>query len=131
MATQTGLFLASMVVVKKLILDPYLEVRQKREKATLGNEKDAQSILEQNQRSQKLIDDKTAQMVRDIGDHAQKVRKTSGETRQQLIAEAEEKAKAWLNESREQLHRDLEGEKARVAETIQGVSKAIFEQAIR
>ena len=48
LAVQTGVFMANIFVIKKLWLDPYMKVYEKRKASTTGSQSDAEKIGKEN-----------------------------------------------------------------------------------
>ena len=67
---QLGLFLANLFVIKKLILQPYLALRARREAMTTGNAGEAQKLAHEASEKAKQIDDKLTNTRADITMHA-------------------------------------------------------------
>jgi F0F1-type ATP synthase membrane subunit b/b' len=94
MTIQAGLFLATVAVVKKNILDPYLNLKSKREELTVTSQaksKDIEAqVLEMEKSLKESLDSARSQARAEVEKIKTKVLSKAGEIQQKAQAQAEQ-----------------------------------------
>ena len=127
---QLGLFLANLFVIKKLILQPYLELRTKREAMTKGNAGVAQKLTQEAAQKAKQIDDQLIAMRTDIATHATKLKNDTTAKARETIRNAEQEAKKFITENERVISEQVRAEETKLPELVNSTAKTLFEQAI-
>jgi F0F1-type ATP synthase membrane subunit b/b' len=131
LAVQAGVFLANVVVVKKLMLEPYLAVRDRREKLTQGNRDEASSIVT---RCEALVTDINQRLVT-TAQTAQKakesIRNAALEKRNATLAAAEAEARATIEKMAAEVKQTLAAERAKVPQVVQQLTQQVFQLAVQ
>ena len=131
MAVQAGLFVANFVAVKKLLLDPYLKVYDKRQNLTVGNQNEAAELLQKNESAMKEI----KQTLLNASEEATKLRNTltseANATKANLIKSAETDAKASVYSVRKQIQDSMKEELAKVPSLVDDLTDVIVKQVLQ
>lgn len=127
---QTGIFVANLYVVKKFMLEPYLKVKEKRDRITVGSHQHASSLNQENEKKfasihQKLRDasDVIKEKTAAIGAEAQ--RKRDG-----LLSSAEAEAKAFLSKAQKEVANELAQEREKIPTIVRQLSNNLFEKTV-
>jgi F0F1-type ATP synthase membrane subunit b/b' len=130
LAVQAVVFLAGLVVVKKLFVEPYLSVRDKREKLTVGSKDEAQKLLQD-------ADRVAADVAARIGQAVEEAKKARGVTRDAALAQrqttlsaAEADGKKLVAEVEKQVQQDLAQEKAKVPAIVKSLTDEVYKLAL-
>lgn len=131
LAVQAGVFLANVVVIKKLMLEPYLAVRDRREKLTQGNRDEAGAIVT---RCEALATDINQRLVT-TAQAAQKakesIRNAALEKRNALLAAAEAESRATIEKMAAEVKQTLAAERAKVPQVVQQLTQQVFQLAVQ
>ena len=131
MVVQAGLFIANFVAIKKLLLEPYLKVYDKRQSLTVGNKSEADQLIQKNENAMLEI----KQRILEANEQASQIRTelTQAAHRQktQLIADAETTAKKTVEGVRSQISQSLEQEMAKVPALVDEITAMIVNQVIK
>jgi len=126
MAAQAGIFLTSMFVIKKLMLDPYLTVRAKRESLTTGSQADAKQALAESDR----IATDLALRIRTTAESAKSekevVRQAALVKRQAIVENAEKEASKTVADAASRIAKDLADERAKVPAIVKSITDQIY-----
>lgn len=131
LAVQVGVFLANVVVIKKLMLEPYLAVRDRREKLTQGNRDEASAIVT---RCESLATDINQRLVA-TAQTAQKakesIRNEALEKRNAILAAAEAESHATIEKMAAEVKQTLAAERAKVPQVVQQLTQQVFQLAVQ
>jgi F0F1-type ATP synthase membrane subunit b/b' len=122
-AIQAGIFLTNMFVVKKLMLEPYLRVRDARMKKTGGSQDDAQSLRSKALELDGQIASKMKEAHRQASEVREKIKSEAITKRNLLIAEAEKSAKEEQSKLLKDIQANLTEERTKLAATVDELSK--------
>lgn len=125
-AVQAGIFFTSLFVVKKLFLDPYTRLRERRLNATVGGKDAALNILKQNETDRQTINAQIASAIDRSRQVLADAKQKATDERQRLVSAAERDAKETLETIHRQLKDELSGERAKVPSTVKDLSGALF-----
>ncbi|MBC7661788.1 MAG: hypothetical protein H7249_19000 [Chitinophagaceae bacterium] len=130
MAIEAGVFLVNFVVVKKLLLDPYLAVSAKRKQFTEGNQNQAEHLeIENIKAAQKiqsqlsLVNDES-RALRDEAVQDAKVKRDS------LVHAASVEATRTIEDMRQELSRELAGERARIPALVEQLTREFVQKVV-
>lgn len=131
LATQLGVFLGAVVCVKKLMLEPYLKVKEKRDRLTIGNQSDADALLEKNEQIKKQIDEKIQgayEMARVI--KAESLKKAEDES-SRIISVAENEVSSLAIELEKEITASLKEESQKIPQTVESLSAELYAKVVR
>ena len=128
LGAQAAIFLTNMFVVKKLILEPYLSVRLRRENATGGNQAVATKLSDE----AKALEVKITERMRDAHKEAavkrEQIKADAGTTRTAILKEAENFCKGEQQKIEKEIAANLTEERSKKDETIKSLAQAFFAQ---
>ena len=131
MAVQAGLFVANFVVVKKLLLDPYLKVYDKRQTLTVGNKHEAAELVQKNEDALAEIKKK----LKGANDEAVSLRNaltSEAKTKKaELIGAAEKKAKESIDDVRTKIQASMKAEMAKIPTMVDELTDVIVKQVLQ
>lgn len=130
MAVQAGVFIAGAVIIKKLMVEPYLKVRDRREKLTVGNQGEAASILERCEEIASDINQKITVANRLAHKHKDTMQKQATAKRDEIIAAAEAEARQVLDAMTADIQEAIAKEKAKVPQVVQQLTDELFQLAV-
>lgn len=130
LVVQTGVFLANLVIVKKLILEPYLALKDKRESLTSGQASDAQKILADCETMTQKITTTIQSAVSESSKAAQSILADAQKKKDAILKVAEEKAKATFESAKSEIAESLAQEKGKVPEAVRKLADEIYQAAI-
>ena len=96
MAVQAGVFIAGAVIIKKLMIEPYLSVRDRREKLTVGNRDEAAMILNRCEIIAADVNKRLIQAAQTAHKAKEATRNSALERRNAIISAAEDESKATI-----------------------------------
>lgn len=130
MAVQAGLFIANFVAVKKLLLDPYLKVYDKRQNLTVGNKSEAAELVQKNEST---MDDIKQQLL-DASELATNMRNTmtsdANAKKAELVSKAESEAKSTVESVRAQIKESMQAEMSKVPGLVDELTNVIVKQVL-
>jgi len=129
-ALQFGIFMASVYSVKKLILQPYLSMREQRQTATSGQKGDADDLLAQNKSLAEELEKKWSASTTAIRDEIAKIRKEAQEKKSVLVAAAEAEARQTIKEMQTSLRQNLEQERQKLPEIVSKIAGEWYAETI-
>lgn len=107
---QFVLFLLLFILIKPVLLDPFLKVIQEREKRTDGAKKDAREM-----------DEKAGEIIRRYEGDLEKVRKVANEERERLRTDAQKLEAKILGEARSEATKTSEEGKAKIQKEAESI----------
>jgi F0F1-type ATP synthase membrane subunit b/b' len=128
LAAQATIFLANMFVVKKLILEPYLSVRAKREASTGGSQDNAAKLVVEANALEEKITERMRVAHKEAATAREKVKNESLKKRSEILSAAEASAKAEQQRLEKEIAQNLEQERSKKDESIKSLSETFFAQ---
>lgn len=125
---QAVIFLANMFVVKKLMLEPYLAVRSRRDAKTGGSQDVAQKLQSEAQELEARITERMRAAHKEAAAVRDGIKKEAMEKRSAILAKAESESKTEQAKIEEAISLNLKEERSRQEETIRSVSDQLFAQ---
>lgn len=104
-AAQMGIFIGAVVVVKKLMVEPYLRVKNKRDGLTVGSTDHAKTLVAENE---KISADIQGQL-QDAFQYAKKVKETALDSAEAKSREILASAKTHIEAESTKLEQELKG----------------------
>lgn len=127
---EAGIFLTNLVVIKKLILDPYVQLKDKRDAATTGSKDDAVKIVAECETVTNQITEKLSAAAQNAKSMRETIRTEAVKTRDSLLESAEKEAKSTVEKVREEVAKNLSEERGRVSEIVSGLSQEVYKAAL-
>lgn len=128
LGVQSAIFLANLFVVKKLILEPYLSVRNKREASTGGSHEEAEKLQAEALALEAKITDKMRAAHKDAAITREKIKNQALHRRSELLAKAETEAKTQQSKVENEIAENLRLERAKKELTIRQIANDFFTQ---
>lgn len=128
LGAQAAIFLANMIVVKKLILEPYLSVRSRREASTGGSQDEAQSLLKEAEALGEKITQRMRAAHKDAAALRDKIKGEAMTKRAAILADADAAAKKEQAKIMSEIESNLREERLRKDSTIKEVADGFFAQ---
>ncbi len=129
-AAQAGIFLANFVVVKKLILNPYLKVRDLRDKLTLGNREEAAATLGKCDSIAKQIEEKLVASSSDAKKLRDDIRTKATAESSDFLAAAEKDARSVIDAVQKDVAAEVTSEKAKIPDVVKRLTDEVFTLAV-
>lgn len=107
---QFAVFLILFIVIKPVLLDPFLKVVEEREKRTDGAKKEAREM-----------DEKAGDIIKRYEGELEKVRKVANEERERLRAEAQKLEAQILGEAREEATKVTDEGKGKIQKEAESI----------
>jgi F0F1-type ATP synthase membrane subunit b/b' len=117
-------------VVKKLLLEPYLKVREQRLKATFGNQAAAEQLERENTRSTESIRNRIAQASLDARNFRDSTLVTAKQKRDDLLTKASKEASDVVSAMRGDLAKELAEQRKAVPAIVQQLSRQFVDRLI-
>lgn len=130
MAATAGVFIANLIAVKKLFLEPYLKVRDQRIKATFGNQAAAEQLEVENTRATDKIRDRIAQASLEARNFRDSSLATAKQKRDELLAAASKEATDVVTAMRGDLVKELAEQRQAVPAIVQQLSRQFVDRLI-
>lgn len=130
MAVQAGVFLAGAAIIKKLMVEPYLKVRDRREKLTIGNQGEAAAILERCEQIASDINKKITAANRLAHEDKDAIEKQAMAKRNEIVAAAESEARKILDAMAADIQDEIAKEKAKVPEVVKQLTEQVYQIAV-
>lgn len=127
---QTGLFLANVFVVKKLMLDPYLKVKAKRDALTVGGKADASTLMLQNEKNMGYIKQRVDEAFNLARQQSEKLSAEANKKRDDILVHAEKDAKAFLAQAQQEISAELLREKAKIPAIVKDLTENLYQKTI-
>jgi F0F1-type ATP synthase membrane subunit b/b' len=127
-ATQATIFLANMFVIKKLILNPYLKVRARREASTGGSQLDAQKMAQSALALEAKITERVRSAHKDAAVSREKIKSEALAKRAAKLTSAEATTKKSQLDVQTMIAANLLEEKTNKETTIKAIADSFFTQ---
>lgn len=131
LAVQTGIFLVAIVIIKKLMLDPYVQLREKRLNLTTGSQADAKQALAKAKTLSETITSQINDAAQQGRDAKEAVRETAIEKRNSIVAAADTEAKATIASVIARIQAEIEEEKSKIPATVAALTNEVYSIALR
>lgn len=128
---QAGIFLANLVVVKKLMIDPYLRLKDKRLAMTTGGQEEAEKTLQECR--QKSLDlERQVSEARTAAKVTRQEKKSEADADyQKTLAEAKKEASEYLDKLRGELSENLKGEREKIPGLVRQLTDEVYLASLR
>lgn len=130
LAVQAVIFLANVVVVKKLFVEPYLQVKDRRDKITVGSKDDAARFLAEAEQISQRLNERLQSAFDAAKAEREKIRNAAIAKRDALLAAAEAEAKTHVEAMERQISDALNREKSKVPGVVQTLTDEVYRIAL-
>lgn len=131
LVVQAGVFLSAMVVVKKLYVDPFLKLKDKRDAATTGNQDLASELLAKNEADKVTVKERISEASSEALQLISSAKKAATEERDAIVAKASAEAKERIQALSKEIAERLSEERARIPEVVAKLSATVYDRAIQ
>ena len=128
LGAQAAIFLANMFVVKKLILEPYLSVRSRREASTGGSQDEAQKLATEAEALEMKITERMRATHKEAASVREAIKSDALSKRAMILSHSEVEAKKDQAKIESAVEANLKEERARQDETINRIADSFFAQ---
>ena len=129
-ATQAGVFLASLHFIRTLMVKPYLEVKAKRDQLTVGSQSDAEAIVKSNKEGLSELEKKLSNAVSEARLEATEMRKKAFAECDAIIENAEKKARDYVAAAKTELDKEVAVELEKVPALVNQLSEVIYKKTL-
>jgi F0F1-type ATP synthase membrane subunit b/b' len=131
LGVQAVIFLTNMFIVKKLMLEPYLSIRSRRDAQTGGSQDAAQKLQSEAEALEAKITDRMRTAHKEATVVREGIKKEALDKRAAILAKAESEAKAEQARIESALATNLKEERARQDQSIKTIADQFFAQVIQ
>lgn len=131
MLTQAGIFTATLFVVKRTMLDPFLKVKKKRLHYTVGYKTKAKNLLESNEKIISELNMKMSEASSELSKVREEYKARSLKEKNKIIEDAEKEVKAIIDEAKKQIDNEIASEKEKIPVIAQKLSTEMFDQIVK
>lgn len=130
LVVQGAVFLANIVIVKKLLVEPYLQVKDRRDKVTVGSKDDAVRFLAEAERVSQHIAERLQTAYDAAKAEREKIRAAALAKRDTIVSAAEKEAKAHMDVMERQVRDSLDQEKQKVPAIVKSLTDEVYRIAL-
>lgn len=130
LAVQAVIFLANVVLVKKLFVEPYLQVKDRRDKVTIGSKDDATRLLAEAEQISQRVNERLQSAYDAAKVEREAIRNAAIAKRDDLLAAAEKDAKAHVESVERQIGDAMTREKAKVSGVVESLTDEVYRIAL-
>lgn len=129
-AAQMGIFIGAIVVVKKLMVNPYLKVKDRRDGLTVGSTDHAKALVQENEQISGTIQNH----LQGAFQYAKEVKEShldAAETQsREILAQAKTAIEAESTQLAEQLKKDLTAETAKAKQYVDSLASEVYKKVV-
>lgn len=130
LAVQAGVFMANVVVVKKLFVDPYLKVRDARDNATQGSKEEADRLYSKSETLAEEIQQKITQASAEARQTREGIRQDAIAKRRKIMQEAESEARQKVDEVEQRIKSELAEQQKRIPEIVGQLTDEVYSATV-
>jgi F0F1-type ATP synthase membrane subunit b/b' len=127
LCAQTGIFLANLVVVKTLIINPYLSLQEKRRAHTSDSQDQAQKTLASCVQQSAAIEAQIAATIAEVSTQGEKVKAQALTEQQRLIVAVRQQVDVDLEAMRREIAEQLAEQRSKVPAVAEQLSKQFYQ----
>jgi F0F1-type ATP synthase membrane subunit b/b' len=127
---QTGVFLANIVVVKKLFVDPYLKLQDRRDAMTIGNQEGATKILSECEQITRSVTTKLESAYAEAAARREVVRATTLAKKTEMLRTAETEARAYVEAIEKDIQQEVAREKQKIPAIVNSLTQEFYDQTL-
>lgn len=125
-AIQIGVFLANIVIVKKLFVDPYLRMRLQREALTSGSKADATRLLYECDEIASKLQESIDSAAAEATSERERIKLQATKKRSEIIHAAEARAKAEFDSVASRVKEELVEQRRLLPKVITNLTDEVF-----
>lgn len=130
-AAQMGIFIGAVVVVKKLMVEPYLRVKDKRDGLTVGSTDHAKTLVAENEQISADIQGQ----LQDAFQYAKKVKETALDSAESesrtILADAKTHIEAESSKLEQELKGNLAAETAKAKTFVDSLATEVYQKVVQ
>ncbi len=130
MVIEAGVFLVNFFVVKKMLLEPYISVSEKRKQMTEGNQSQAEHLELENQKAAEQIQSRLVQVVDESRTVSKQTVEQAKAKRDELVHAASTEASSTIERLRSELKKELDAERARVPALVEQLTREFVQKIV-
>ncbi len=127
---QTGIFLTTCFISKKLMLDPYLKIKKVREAKTQGSAEYATKMVEQNEQTAEKIKKTMAEAYQAMNTIKAEIKNTAENEKSNIIQIAMKQAAEESETLRSQIKESIQKEKDKIPEVISTLTTELYQTSL-
>lgn len=128
LVVQGGVFLANIWLIDKLILKPYLKLKEARDRLTVGNQDATRSIHQEIENKSKIIRERLDKALDAARLELNAARQEATKQQEQMVNLAQENLERDLDHFRTSLKITLLEERSKTSQVVEGVSTEIYKK---
>ena len=128
LVVQGGMFLTNIWLINKLILRPYLKLKEARDRLTIGNQDATRSVREEIELKSKTIKERLDKALDDARLTLNAARQEAEKQQEQMVNLAQENLERDLEHFRTGLKITLLEERSKTAKVVEDISQEIYKK---
>ena len=130
MLVQGGIFLVSLFVIKKTILEPYLQVKKFRYYQTQGKHEEIERLLLENQKKLNEVNEKIQAAVVKAKE-SQIAHKTQAlKERDEILKEAEQSSHEIIAQTKQRVQEEIRAEREKIPMIVDNLVRVLFDRVV-
>jgi len=129
-AVQTAIFLTNLMIAKKLFVEPYLKLQDKRAKLTTGSQSDAAALMQANEKAAAEIEARIQTAAREAAKAREQLRAEAMVKRDTIVKQAESEASATVLAMAQQIAAESAAQKNRIPDIVKTLTNDVYQVAI-
>jgi F0F1-type ATP synthase membrane subunit b/b' len=125
-----GIFLLTWVVLKPLLFEPYLKVRDARESGIGGNREEADKMREAAEGKMATYRDALAKTRSEAGEIREALKKEGSDEEEQILGAAREEMTEKLQKNRDQMAAQIHAAKGEMEASAKGLSEVMVQRLL-
>lgn len=130
LAVQAGLFLVNCFVVKKLYVEPYLRVRDRREALTVGSKDEAVRALSESDALAQKIEARISAAMLEAKAERERIRQVALANRDTLVADATAESRRNVEAVERQIQQEVAGERLKIPQIVASLTAEVYKLAL-
>jgi F0F1-type ATP synthase membrane subunit b/b' len=130
LAVQAGIFLLNIVVVKKLMLEPYLKIRDRRDQLTVGSKDSAEKATREADTATAEIHTRLTGAATEAKAEREKLREVALERKATIVTKAEAEARATVAAAETEIKQAMAQEKTKVPAIVKQLTDEVYRLAL-
>jgi F0F1-type ATP synthase membrane subunit b/b' len=130
LVVQAGVFLVNLVLVKKLYVEPYLRVRDRREAMTVGSRDEAARALAECDTVAQALEARLNAAMTDAKKARDRVREAALTKRTDMLSAAEAEARQAVDAVERQIQQEVATERAKVPAVVASLTDEVYKLAL-
>lgn len=126
MVAQAVVFFANLYVVKRLMVEPFLKLKEKREEKTTGSDVLAKNMMFECERKESEIEKKTASFFLENNENRKKIKDEARKKQQQLLSQSREENEQKIISYTKELRDSYEQEKKKIGSAVNSLSEEFY-----